>query len=277
MFYSKSKYSVEPFKDDGHTLAVDNTKSYIRMCAFDLDCMCRRNFGSQHLSETLLNSVRAKVTSMLFQITDKRNISCVVWRKDCGYHLYTNVSVSMPLHLELGERLNAEYRNHGVIIEVPSRMPLPYSAKTRGEPYRPLLIGQPAVPLLGSNPYYDRYEFKTTLARDQDFVMAEMDSRCGPLYMIGEPSTVQKFNTPKLPAVTGVRFNQTSDYLKPLQEYIAHVNASSSSPIVSRVNKQYMTVQDEPEEIVSLLNTENFKTYRDVQLDSLQRRNADRC
>lgn len=252
---------LEMFKDVGHTLAVDNTKSYIRMCAFDLDCMCRRNFGSQHLGETLANSIRAKLETVLSQITTHRQISCVVWRKDCGYHLYTNVSVSMPLHLELGERLNAEYSNHGVIVEVPSRMPLPYSAKTSGEPYRPLLIGQPSVPLLGSNPYYDRYEFRTTLNRDQDFVMAELDTRCGPLYLIGERCTVQKINAPKLSVVTGIRFNRMGDYLKPLQEYIAHVNAATDTTgTPSADGGQYM-VRDGPEEIVALLNTTNFKTF----------------
>lgn len=252
---------LEPFKEVGHTLAVDNTKSYIRLCAFDLDCMCRRNFGSQHLGETLANSIRVNLESMLSKITDQRQISCVVWKKACGYHLYTNVSLSMPFHLELGERLNAEFRHHGVIIEVPSRMPLPYSAKTSGEPYRPLLFGQPSVPLLGSNPYYDRYEFKPTLSRDQEFVMVEMDTRIGPLYLIGGRSTVKKVDAPKLSVVTAIRFDQTASFLKPLQEYITHINTSALSINGGGVSDGQYTVQDGPEEIEALLNTDKFKTF----------------
>ena len=55
------------------------------------------------------------------------------------------------------------------------------------------------------------------------------------------------------------------NYLKPLQEYIAHVNASSPVPSTPSVavadNGVNMMVQDEPEDIVALLNTKNFKTF----------------
>lgn len=251
---------LDGFKENGHTLSVDNTRSYIRMCAFDLDCMCRKGYGKQHLGETLANGVSETLKGLLHEITKHPNIVCVLWINECGFHLYTNVPVSMPLHLELGERLNTAFRNREVIIEVPTYMPLPFSAKTRGVPYEPLLIGQSRVPLLGTDPYYDRYELRTPPLCDTETLVAELETRCGPLLLVGASKTSLKSGVPKLSLVDDIRLANIGSYLNQLVEYIGHVRDPGTG-LSARNDLQPAFREDVPDNIYALLSTVAFETF----------------
>lgn len=251
---------LDVFRGTGHTLSVDNTRSYIRMCAFDLDCMHRKRYGQLHLGESTANDVSEALKGLLHEITKHQNIVCVLWVRDCGFHLYTNVPVSMPLHLELGERLNAAFRNREVIIEVPTYMPLPFSAKERGVPYEPLLFGQSSVPLLGTTPYYDRYELKKPPLCDADTLVAEMDTRCGPLLLVCANKTSLKSGVPKLSLVNDVRLSPIGGYLSQLLEYVDHVRDTGTTTAAAQSDLQ-PAFRDVPDRIVALFSTEQFETF----------------
>lgn len=56
-YASVTSDDLEVFRETGHTLSVDNTRSYIRMCALDLDCMHRKRYGQLHLGESAAKGV----------------------------------------------------------------------------------------------------------------------------------------------------------------------------------------------------------------------------
>lgn len=259
-YASVTSGDLDVFRETGHTLSVDNTRSYIRMCAFDLDCMHRKRYGHLHLGESTAKDVRETLKGLLYEITKHQNIVCVLWIRDCGFHLYTNVPVSMPLHLELGSRLNAAFRKREVIIEVPTYMPLPFSAKELGVPYEPLLIGQSVVPLLGTTPYYDRFELKTPPLCDEDTLVAEMETRCGPLLLVCVSKTTLKSGAPKLSLVNEVRLSPIGGYLNQLLEYVEHVRDTGTATVSVQSDgpSAFLNV---PNRIVALFSTEPFETF----------------
>lgn len=130
------------FEKTGHTISIDYTRTYNRLFALDLDCICRTKALSivSHLDE---NQVQQIVTTMLavmtkdlrLSMTQRKAIKYSVWRNGCGFHIYTNFPVSLPTHLELCQRITAELVYGHFIIEVPNNMPLPCSAKVFEQPY----------------------------------------------------------------------------------------------------------------------------------------------
>lgn len=222
-----SEHLRSTFQRVGHTLSVDNAKSYVRACAFDLDCLCRAAGGGsfhRHLDETLAREVCDEVKSVLKKWTGRKRFVCVLWNRGCGYHLYTDVSVSMPTHLLLGQQLNATFALKDVLVEVPEQMPLPYSAKVEHEPYTPLSIDQDDVPLLGADPFYDRFELLRTV-RDEHQKVAVFATRFDdtPLYMVNTKSAVRKYGVPIFSTITDV-VSVLEDYLSPLADYVRYVN-----------------------------------------------------
>lgn len=51
------------------------------------------------------------------------------WKNKCGFHIYTNVNVSLPTHLHLWKILESRHLTMNCKIEIPTIMPLPFSAK----------------------------------------------------------------------------------------------------------------------------------------------------
>lgn len=175
VFKSKSvslKKIYKYFQTNGHTLSIDYTKSYVRNCSFDLDCLCRikhhklnqndtandenvctiseqqSQFVQQcvqqgqtedietHLSLNLVNEFCAQLKYFLsLFVADVNIIQISIWNLACGYHVYTNIPVSLVLHEMLFKLLTEHFHHNRIKIEVPSQMPLPYSAKNTSRPY----------------------------------------------------------------------------------------------------------------------------------------------
>lgn len=82
------------FKDNGHSLTVDNNKSYVRPFALDLDCtVChsKKILNGRHLSEDSVSRILVCVQRELKAI-DKASMTSV-WNLYCGYHIYSNIMV----------------------------------------------------------------------------------------------------------------------------------------------------------------------------------------
>lgn len=129
----------EKFKSTGHTLSIDCYKSYYRAFHLDLDCLCRKkSWDKGHLSLPVVDRVCEAVKQCIRSFIKKDDFIISIWNHKCGYHLYTNLMVSLPTHLLLCKLINVELASEAVIIEVPHFMPLPYSAKRPGAVYVPL-------------------------------------------------------------------------------------------------------------------------------------------
>lgn len=137
---------LDCFKNSGHSIAINYGFTYKRKASWDLDCICRRinepQFSISHITENVVNSICSKVNTLFEEIIKtklkekKSNIKFGVWQRACGYHIYTNIDISLPLHIYLTELLINEFHNtEMMVIEIPTYMPLPYSAKLISKPY----------------------------------------------------------------------------------------------------------------------------------------------
>lgn len=130
---------LEVFAKIGHTLGVDNSRSYFRRFTLDLDCLCRKNPAVDHLTLELANTVMGHTLAELKLLTsDTTNIVLSLWRNQCGFHIYSNIGVSLPTHLFLAQKIIVHMESAAIKIEVPTIMPLPYSAKVSGSSYQPV-------------------------------------------------------------------------------------------------------------------------------------------
>lgn len=127
---------LQVFAEHGHTLGIDYAATYCRMFALDLDCVCRTGSNFEHLGENVVNLIIAKLNEVFAQMVNKPP-AFSVWRNQCGFHVYSDILVSMPTHFYIKKQLESfvEFQNQPVVFEVPSVMPLPFSAKVRGKPY----------------------------------------------------------------------------------------------------------------------------------------------
>lgn len=216
--------ALEEFKDIGHTLAIDNTKSYSRIFALDLDCVCRKISNSvNHLSEILVNRiVEVAIQKISAVLMIKKKILVSVWNKGCGFHIYANVFVSLPTHLILKKAIEVEFQHDEAIFEVPSMMPLPYSAKEKNRPYlcqRIINICTRTTPLTMPIPskYYEMFEY-SKLARAEQTI-AEISLFSGDTYVTRmDPYT--KHTTPRLVQVRSVKIDPNFSYMDQLKTYI---------------------------------------------------------
>lgn len=133
---------AKAFRHCGHTLGIDNTKSYFRMFSLDVDCLCRTGGANAdvHITLTMALNIKTIVEEELCFFTQNTSIIATLWRNKCGYHIYTNVGVSLPTHIFLCSRIAARMSGLAVKLEVPSIMPLPYSAKIPNQPYLPYFL-----------------------------------------------------------------------------------------------------------------------------------------
>lgn len=134
------------FYTTGHSISIDYTKTYKRKAAWDIDCLCRKyikpNQNTSHVSDDDINKVVNIIKKLLNEIIfinlkkKKFDIQFSVWKNKCGHHIYTNVDISLPLHIHLTTLLKNEiYNLQMVAIELPTYMPLPYSSKILNLPY----------------------------------------------------------------------------------------------------------------------------------------------
>lgn len=133
---------AKAFRHCGHTLGIDNTKSYFRMFSLDVDCLCRTGGANAnvHITLSMALNVKTIVEEELCFFTQNTSIIATLWRNKCGYHIYTNVGISLPTHIFLCSRIAARMSGLAVKLEVPSIMPLPYSAKIPNQPYLPYFL-----------------------------------------------------------------------------------------------------------------------------------------
>lgn len=151
---------AKTFEKTGHTLGIDYEKSYVRYLAFDVDCLCRK-IENCHTHNTVddakhiaIDLMRLLISSKLIQtngdstelVNDRQILEllddhCGIWQNGCGFHIYTNVPVSITLHELL--LLSLKPTQYPLCkIEIPKIMPLPYSAKHVNSPYTPLRANQ---------------------------------------------------------------------------------------------------------------------------------------
>lgn len=144
-----AKLLNEEFNDIGHTLAIDYTCTYRRKFSLDLDCICRRyTHTKKHLDERNVQIIVDNIQNMFNRLFGVQ-IESMIWQSqgknehNCGFHLYTNCDISLPTHLFIAHLLRSQLNKtnscDSVIIEVPTFMPLPFSAKESFKPYISLL------------------------------------------------------------------------------------------------------------------------------------------
>lgn len=228
---------LSKFAENGHTLGIDNTRNYCRIFALDLDCICRKNLQSlTHLNDTLVARIEEKVKATFNNVLNIPNIMCCTWRNKCGYHIYTNINVSLPTHLYLKKIIEVDFRQDDVVIEIPSIMPLPYSAKVRGVAYQPALINARELNRMPLTAYKDMkyvemYEY-TPLSRDE-YTIAKITTMSGDVYLNRMQTPIIRTNIPRLTQITSVSLIPEYQYMSQFQTYISLMVQSYNESMVN--------------------------------------------
>lgn len=233
---------LEVFSENGHTLGIDYKLTYCRMFALDLDCTCRKTGSSiEHINENTVMLVVEKLKE-LFQSTF--NISTAkfsIWKNNCGFHIYTDIPVSMPTHLFLKKQLeaNVEFLTQPIVFEVPSVMPLPYSAKVTGCAYKPINLN----PEFDNTPmtiYKDKQESLELFAFQRiqldGRTVAKISSIIGDEFLVKQPRSIIRRNTPKLINVSSITLCDNFNYMTQFQEYV--------TLMVSQYNAQVTNIKN---------------------------------
>nr|AHW98270.1 helicase [Nilaparvata lugens endogenous nudivirus] len=133
------------------------------MFTLDVDCLCRSTtiggYPSKHTSEQDIRSLTLAIINVLKSLipnifvvnkletektggrvrkgkVDRFRFIYSWWRNKCGYHFYSNLPVSLPLHQCMLQMLVPATSDLWFKLEVPSIMPLPYSSKVLNQPYK---------------------------------------------------------------------------------------------------------------------------------------------
>lgn len=225
----------ERFTVDGHTLSVSYSRSYVRPFAVDLDCLCcHGNRTNTHLSELKANAVFDDVLMSLKQI-DKR---CVVslWNLNCGFHIYSNVFVSIAAHEQIINFLKAKYaQDLELVLELPVFMPLPYSAKVEGHVYRQTLHNNVELDVLTvfCNDKHYTYHENCIMERDvtpSNFLIVETNAR--PCFLaIHQQINPIVDQIPNFTNARGVRYTDDGQAIvhKQMYDFISYVIIASKS------------------------------------------------
>lgn len=219
--------SLDEFKDLGHTLGIDYTKSYARHFALDLDCICRKlSTCINHLDETLANAVSLHVTNTLQETLGIKDVKCDLWRNRCGFHIYTDVLVSLPTHLYLQEIVASKFRQEKVIIEVPSIMPLPYSAKSPYKPYQPATMQSQNSDLIFTNhehsSFYDLFVYERVPIENNTIFTLNLKSS-DEIYLNKISKAVKNSTPPQLLQIDHATIHPKHQYMKQFSDYIKSV------------------------------------------------------
>jgi hypothetical protein len=235
-----SSKDLKMFEEVGHTFGFDYRLMYTRKLAFDLDCICRKNpRTSSHLNEGLVNKVIQSITLHLQQqLNEKITPEYSIWRNKCGYHIYSNINVSLPTHLLLAKYVSIDFQVEDVIIEVPDIMPLPYSAKKTNEPYIPMYPNQTEV-ILNMNikeSYYECFDHIQVFQKSASFV--KMKTRTSTLYCNRSPNVRQKYGSPKINHIRSIELFPEFDYMIQYVKYIEHVNAKETENLLNNGTRE---------------------------------------
>jgi hypothetical protein len=216
------------FKTNGHSLIIDNNKSYVRPFSLDLDCaVCHSGKISKslHQSEDTVARILVDVQREL-KLIDKTALTSV-WNLNCGYHIYSNIMVSITVHNQICSMIQSKYVDDpSVIIEVPVFMPLPYSAKERQNVYKQTVVNDSElnIPIccgINGYSYYDNCSIQSELYENYTVIL-EMVTSFGVKYLSRGPKTrkVEK-NIPNILYVDS--FEPKSDY-EYIDKIIAYVD-----------------------------------------------------
>jgi len=221
--------SLKIFERTGHTLSIDNTKSYNRLFCLDLDCMCRvRTLTVSHLNETLINNIVQTVKEKLQMcVAEPNEIYCDVWNNGCGFHIYTNVFVSLPMHLYIAKIIEITHQQDPVVVEVPSNMPLPYSAKKLNEPYLSLMSLNKTseslhMTVCQNNTGYNEIVSYDPMAK-QGLHVATLLCGSSNLYINLIPKAVIKSSLWSLTYISQISLNNDFGYFKQLYTYLNNI------------------------------------------------------
>lgn len=220
------------FSKTGHTLGVDLTRTYVRCFAIDVDCCCRASGirKTEHVNEHVATNI-AKRTSVVLRETLNldRDPILSLWRLECGFHLYSDIAVSLPTHLYLVNIVRASLcSSEGMaVLEVPSIMPLPYSAKLQHKPYKPMLPTQPDTPNLMADYEQKIFHelFRISKTEREDCTVACLRSeRQGSLYLSRE-SHAQRLGCPiNYSRILDVEFRQNHEYMsEQMRRYVKFI------------------------------------------------------
>lgn len=225
------------FDKIGHTLGIDNTRSYCRILAFDLDCICRTSVVAIHVNESLVRVVCEELKKILAEQFGITEFNYTIFNnKRCGFHIYANIFVSLPTHLHILHRLRGPFTQTSVHIEVPSIMPLPYSAKTSDTIYKPLLDNdnRNSIPLayfevctVTQQTYINNYEISNY--NNEHGQAATLKTQSGDKYLNILPNVQLLLKIPQFVNVSRVIFNPTHLYMVQFAEYISNVMAVSTN------------------------------------------------
>lgn len=205
------------FCETGHTFTIDYSRSYVRQAAWDLDCIHRVSGNAiGHISERQAIQMCENISKLLQQITKMAKIPYDVWSLDCGYHVYFDLTISLPLHLYITHILQADTSNAmHILLEMPEQMPLPFSSKYPRRPYTLWNSSQPYnnVPLFPTSDIY--YDMVTYLNTPTGIVLCTITERHTIKYICTEENTMafKCTSIPKFPRVVSCVMDPKYEYM----------------------------------------------------------------
>nr|AKH40402.1 putative dnahel [Kallithea virus] len=245
---------LSTFKTTGHTLNIAYTKTYSRNFALDLDCVCRKrsmDIISKHLSENLVVQIQNDIIQTFVDILNikSNSIKISIWRNLCGFHLYTNVYVSMPTHLLLKKIIEVKYQNSEVIFEVPTFMPLPYSAKKINHPYQQVNSGADvdSITFTATVKLTNYIEFfKYFNIPINGFTVATINTVRGDTYFVKLQKAVAVSTIPKVFNVMSISLDPAYSYMKQFESYIVDMvkTVNIESNIIGDINLDAFNVDE---------------------------------
>ena len=167
----------EYFSVTGHAFAVDLKKTYTFQLAFDLDCIDCKKAKCQCASVISASVISSILNDIVDIISDYLQISThdlmerqVIFKAmdSCNIHIYFDVSVSIILYNELIDMLTSNLSapiTDKYLIDKVTSLPLPYSAKSDGKTYTPL-IREPdyqTIVVSSKQQFYEMPLYVTTL------------------------------------------------------------------------------------------------------------------
>ena len=216
------------FEKTGHTLSIDYTKTYCRPFALDLDCLCRRKTNiTTHLNEQLVVQIQNDVINAFVSTLNVKasTLKFSLWRNRCGFHLYTNMIISLPTHLYLKHIIEVNSADKPVFFEVPTFMPLPFSAKNINMPYRQMNRDHSLeiMPLTMSEPKKYLELFNVHNVSVKGCTYAKIDTMSGELYLVKLPKSSFSFSIPKIVNVKSITIDTEHSFIKQYESYIIHL------------------------------------------------------
>lgn len=224
---------LDEFREIGHTLGIDYVRTFFRKFAIDIDCLCRKldvqQQQLQHCNTVMVNLIKIKMISLLTNFASGP-IEYTVWSRGCGFHIYTNVDVSMPTHLRLAYQLHSEFS--GCVIEVPSKMPLPCSAKDSGCPYRPMLPNAndadfELIPCYDSTSFFDLYQLGGSYVEGASGLKVE--TATGDLYLNFAVVPDRRYGVPKFSRI--IKIGTIDPFLRQYADYLTFVSQQQPQPV----------------------------------------------